>query len=155
MLLLNQLNQVVVIATGYNSCDYIYDSSSAPNHSSEDARLPALYSNLLQKLEEFMIRDEKLGKEEPRGKIASSLLSGSLSMALCCILHESQFCVYWYKVYSRYYWLFEGFITLSIWVWMWEKSSHFKQIGRIYGEDKHQELIKVLALASKGRYSWF
>ncbi|OAY58252.1 general transcription and DNA repair factor IIH subunit TFB4 isoform X1 [Manihot esculenta] len=85
MLLLNQLNQVVVIATGYNSCDYIYDSSSAPNHSSEDARLPALYSNLLQKLEEFMIRDEKLGKEEPRGKLASSLLSGSLSMALCYI----------------------------------------------------------------------
>ncbi|KAG8660457.1 hypothetical protein MANES_02G162200v8 [Manihot esculenta] len=37
------------------------------------------------KLEEFMIRDEKLGKEEPRGKLASSLLSGSLSMALCYI----------------------------------------------------------------------
>ncbi|KAI3699242.1 hypothetical protein L2E82_43404 [Cichorium intybus] len=27
IILLNQLNQVVVIATGFNSCDYIYDSS--------------------------------------------------------------------------------------------------------------------------------
>ncbi|KAJ0954090.1 putative TFIIH subunit Tfb4/GTF2H3, von Willebrand factor A-like domain superfamily [Helianthus annuus] len=30
VLLLNQLNQVMVIATGLNSCDYIYDSSSGP-----------------------------------------------------------------------------------------------------------------------------
>ncbi|XP_037496336.1 general transcription and DNA repair factor IIH subunit TFB4 isoform X1 [Jatropha curcas] len=85
ILLLNQLNQVVVIATGYNSCNYVYDSSLAANQSSEDGRMPALYSNLLQALEEFMIKDEKLGKEESQGKIASSLLSGSLSMALCYI----------------------------------------------------------------------
>ncbi|WCJ44630.1 General transcription factor IIH subunit 3 [Euphorbia peplus] len=85
ILLLNQLNHVVVIATGYNSCDYVYDSSWDENQTSDDGRMPALYSNMLQKLEEFMIKDEKLGKEETPRKIASSLLSGSLSMALCYI----------------------------------------------------------------------
>jgi transcription initiation factor TFIIH subunit 3 len=88
ILLLNQLNQVVVIASGYNTCDYIYDSSSdASQLGSEDGRMPSLYSNLLQKLEEFMIKDEKLGKEQSQRAIKSSLLSGSLSMAICCILH--------------------------------------------------------------------
>ncbi|XP_061973219.1 general transcription and DNA repair factor IIH subunit TFB4 isoform X1 [Populus nigra] len=86
ILLLNQLNQVVVIASGYNACDYIYDSSSdASQLGSEDGRMPSLYSNLLQKLEEFMIKDEKLGKEQSQRAIKSSLLSGSLSMALCYI----------------------------------------------------------------------
>ncbi|KAA8546399.1 hypothetical protein F0562_002862 [Nyssa sinensis] len=78
-LLLNQLNQVVVIATGFNSCDYVYDSSSnsvAPNQRTE---------RLLQKLEEFVIKDEQLSKEESADGIGSSLLSGSLSMALCYI----------------------------------------------------------------------
>uniref|UniRef100_A0A5B7ASY7 General transcription and DNA repair factor IIH subunit TFB4 n=1 Tax=Davidia involucrata TaxID=16924 RepID=A0A5B7ASY7_DAVIN len=79
ILLLNQLNQVVVIATGFNSCDYVYDSSSnavAPNQRAE---------SLLQKLEEFVIKDEQLSKEESVDGIGSSLLSGSLSMALCYI----------------------------------------------------------------------
>ena len=86
ILLLSQLNQIVVIATGCNSCSYIYNSSSDSNHSSEALGMPALYSNLLQKLEEFVAKDEQLGKAQTPGAIASSLLSGSLSMALCCIL---------------------------------------------------------------------
>ncbi|KAJ4824647.1 hypothetical protein Tsubulata_020483 [Turnera subulata] len=54
ILLLNQLNQVVIIATGHNSCDCIYDSSSPPQtHSSENGALPALYAHLLQRLEEY------------------------------------------------------------------------------------------------------
>ncbi|KAI9106443.1 hypothetical protein K1719_021971 [Acacia pycnantha] len=85
ILLLSQLNQIVVIATGCNSCSYIYDSSSDSNHSSEAVGMPALYSNLLQKLEEFVAKDEQLGKAQTPGAIASSLLSGSLSMALCYI----------------------------------------------------------------------
>ncbi|XP_038692631.1 general transcription and DNA repair factor IIH subunit TFB4-like isoform X7 [Tripterygium wilfordii] len=85
ILLLNQLNQVVVIATGYSSCGYIYDSSSATNMSNENGRMPALYSSLLWSLEEFLNKDEKLSKREPEGKIASSLLSGSLSLALCYV----------------------------------------------------------------------
>ncbi|KVI03023.1 hypothetical protein Ccrd_018683 [Cynara cardunculus var. scolymus] len=78
ILLLNQLNQVVVIATGFNSCDYIYDSSLG--HTNQRAE------TLLQKLEEFVIKDEALNKEDSVDGIGSSLLSGSLSMALCCIL---------------------------------------------------------------------
>ncbi|VVA91759.1 unnamed protein product [Arabis nemorensis] len=86
---LNQLNQVVVIATGYSSCDYIYDSSSTSNHGSlESSRigLPALFGSLIEKLEDFITKDEELIKEEEvEDRIASSLLSGSLSMALCYI----------------------------------------------------------------------
>ncbi|KAF9682612.1 hypothetical protein SADUNF_Sadunf05G0127000 [Salix dunnii] len=88
ILLLNQLNQVVVIASGYNTCDYIYDSSSdASQLGPENGKMPSLYSNLLQKLEDFMIKDERLGKEQSQRAIKSTLLSGALSMALCCILH--------------------------------------------------------------------
>ncbi|OWM88429.1 hypothetical protein CDL15_Pgr003841 [Punica granatum] len=83
---LHQLNQVVVIATGYNCCDYIYDSSSATNQSSGTGMMPAFCSNLLEKLDKFVTRDEQLEKGGQEGGIASSLLSGSLSMALCCIL---------------------------------------------------------------------
>lgn len=85
ILTLNQLNQVVVIATGYNSCDYVFDSSSDLNRSFENGRMPVMCSSLLQKLEEFLITDEQLSKEEPEGKIKPSLFSGSLSMALCYI----------------------------------------------------------------------
>ncbi|PRQ26530.1 putative TFIIH subunit Tfb4/p34 protein [Rosa chinensis] len=85
ILLLNQLNQVVVIATGYSSCSYIYDSTSAPSHGSDQGRMPALCSNLLQKLEEFVTEDEQLLKEASAEGTPSSLLSGSLSMALCYI----------------------------------------------------------------------
>ncbi|PON46992.1 TFIIH subunit [Parasponia andersonii] len=86
ILLLNQLNQVVVIATGYNHCDYVFDSSLATNQGSENGRMPALCYDLLQKLEEFLVKDEQLHKEGSEKGLASSLLSGSLSMALCCIL---------------------------------------------------------------------
>ncbi|KAJ7959126.1 putative General transcription factor IIH subunit [Quillaja saponaria] len=85
ILLLNQLNQVVVIATGRNSCGYIYDSSTTSDHGLETGTMPALSSNLLLKLEEFVDKDEQLGKVDSEGAIASSLLSGSLSMALCYI----------------------------------------------------------------------
>ncbi|XVE95466.1 hypothetical protein REPUB_Repub02eG0100000 [Reevesia pubescens] len=86
ILTLNQLNQVLVIAAGYNSCDYIFDSSSDMNRSFENGRMPVICSSLLQNLEEFLTKDEQLSKEEPEGRIKSSLLSGSLSMALSCIL---------------------------------------------------------------------
>ena len=88
---LNQLNQVVVIATGYSSCDYVYDSSLTLSVSSESrgAGMPALFGSLLEKLEDFISRDAELAEGgEHVDRIASSLLSGSLSMALCCILFE-------------------------------------------------------------------
>ncbi|KAJ0616533.1 putative TFIIH subunit Tfb4/GTF2H3, von Willebrand factor A-like domain superfamily [Helianthus annuus] len=77
VLLLNQLNQVMVIATGLNSCDYIYDSSSGPT--------TPMFETLLQKLEDFVAKDEELNKDDSVDGIGSSLLSGSLSMALCYI----------------------------------------------------------------------
>ncbi|GAB4844897.1 RNA polymerase II transcription factor B subunit 4 [Ancistrocladus abbreviatus] len=90
ILLLNQLNQVVVIATGYNSCSYIYDSSlsssSSITQSTENGKMPAFCSELLENLEKFLENDEKLSSEQSVDGIGSSLLSGSLSMALCCIL---------------------------------------------------------------------
>ncbi|XP_057504984.1 general transcription and DNA repair factor IIH subunit TFB4 [Actinidia eriantha] len=76
VLLLNQLNQVVVIATGFNTCDYVFDSSVGSTQRAE---------SLLQKLEAFVVKDEQLGKEVSVDGIGSSLLSGSLSMALCYI----------------------------------------------------------------------
>ncbi|KAL5746802.1 hypothetical protein ACOSQ2_024099 [Xanthoceras sorbifolium] len=82
ILTLNQLNQVVVIATGCNSCD---DSSKATNQNFGNGRMPTLCATLLQNLEESITRDEQLGKGEAEERIACSLLSGSLSMALCYI----------------------------------------------------------------------
>ncbi|XP_009776618.1 general transcription and DNA repair factor IIH subunit TFB4 [Nicotiana tabacum] len=76
ILLLNQMNQVVVIATGYNSCDYVFDSSSSSMQRAEC---------LLEKLEEFVDKDETLSQEDSVDGVGFSLLSGSLSMALCYI----------------------------------------------------------------------
>ncbi|KAK9167611.1 hypothetical protein Scep_002802 [Stephania cephalantha] len=88
IILLNQLNQVVVIATGLNSCDYIFDSS-APSKVEpfESARMPLLYSRVLRRLEDFLGSDERSERSNGAAAAAapSSLLSGSLSLALCYI----------------------------------------------------------------------
>lgn len=78
ILLLNQLNQVVVIATGYNSCGYIFDSSTSQG---EEQRA----EHLLQKLEEFVEKDKSVCQEDSVACPGFSLLAGSLSMALCYI----------------------------------------------------------------------
>lgn len=78
ILLLNQLNQVVVIASGHNSCSYIFDSSDSQ---SQNQRA----EHLLHKLEEFVENDQELCREESVDGPGFSLLSGSLSMALCYI----------------------------------------------------------------------
>ncbi|CAJ1974214.1 unnamed protein product [Sphenostylis stenocarpa] len=85
ILLLGQLNQVIVIATGCNSCAYVYDSTSERNHGSTTGTMPALYSNLLHNLDEFVSKDQQLDVPHKSGTVPSSLLSGSLSMALCYI----------------------------------------------------------------------
>jgi len=90
ILLLNQLNQVVIIATGYNTCSYIFDSSvsssTSTNQTSGNVGLPAFCAELLENLEKFLNKDEKLSTSDTVDGVGSSLLSGSLSMALCCIL---------------------------------------------------------------------
>ncbi|XP_026663879.1 general transcription and DNA repair factor IIH subunit TFB4 isoform X1 [Phoenix dactylifera] len=84
VLLLNQLNQVVLIATGVNSCGYIYDSAGGGSHG---GNVPAVCSEILRRLEEFVAKDRRLGKGPDRVVVGgvSSLLSGSLSLALCYI----------------------------------------------------------------------
>ncbi|GER41893.1 basal transcription factor complex subunit-related [Striga asiatica] len=78
ILLVNQQNQVVVIATGYNYCDYVFDSSATQ---SQNLRA----EHLLQKLDEFVEKDGSICLEDSVDGPGSSLLSGSLSMALCYI----------------------------------------------------------------------
>ncbi|GAB2224222.1 hypothetical protein Droror1_Dr00004974 [Drosera rotundifolia] len=89
ILLLNQLNQIVVIATGYNSCGYVYDSSlsslSKMTQSSGNGVLPGFCEELLGNLEGLLEKDEKLSSEESVDGVPASLLSGSLSIALCYI----------------------------------------------------------------------
>ncbi|KAK9162218.1 hypothetical protein Syun_003120 [Stephania yunnanensis] len=88
IILLNQLNQVVVIATGLNSCDYIFDSSAPSKvEAFETARMPLLYSRVLRRLEDFLESDERSERSNGAAAAAvpSSLLSGSLSLALCYI----------------------------------------------------------------------
>lgn len=100
ILLLNQLNHVVVIATGINSCAYVYDSSMAPRSGYSNGNMPAVFSETLAKLAEFVAREkEMVGDDEAVGK-ASSLLSGSLSLALCCILQ-----LIYFVLYNNYYFL--------------------------------------------------
>ncbi|XP_072982270.1 general transcription and DNA repair factor IIH subunit TFB4 [Typha latifolia] len=84
LLLLNQLNHVVLIATGVYSCSYIYDSEEGGG----GGHVPAVCSEILGKLEEFVAKDGRLGKGSDRvspGGGVASLLSGSLSLALCYI----------------------------------------------------------------------
>ncbi|KAG0476492.1 hypothetical protein HPP92_013333 [Vanilla planifolia] len=83
--LLNQSNQVVLIATGINSCGYIYDSGTKGSEGS--GKVMEVSSEILRRLEEFVDRDKKLGKLQGMavGSNVSSLVSGSLSLALCYI----------------------------------------------------------------------
>jgi transcription initiation factor TFIIH subunit 3 len=53
--------------------------------------MPALYSNLLHNLDEFVAKDQQLTTTHKPGTVPSSLLSGALSMALCCILFTAPF----------------------------------------------------------------
>ncbi|CAA6664933.1 unnamed protein product [Spirodela intermedia] len=82
ILLINPLNQVVVIATGVKSCGYIYDSGGG----SDGTSVSDLRAGFLRRLEEFVERDRQLCRDGERAAATtSSLLSGSLSLALCYI----------------------------------------------------------------------
>lgn len=85
LLLMNQLNQVVLIASGVNSCGYIYDSGSGGSEGGYS--VSEVQSTIRRRLDEFVERDGKLWKESERvvRSSLSSLLSGSLSLALCYI----------------------------------------------------------------------
>jgi hypothetical protein len=86
ILLLNHLNRVAVIAAGVSSCAYIFDSSdaSAPG----GIGVAATFGNTSQKMEEFISQDAHAttSNSSVDSGSAASLLSGALSLALCCIL---------------------------------------------------------------------
>ncbi|KAG6501166.1 hypothetical protein ZIOFF_041036 [Zingiber officinale] len=98
LLLLNQFNQVVLITTGVNSCSYIYDSEEGGAESAT-GKVPAACSKILLRLEEFLTKDRLLGKDPDKAVASSvsSLLSGSLSLALCCILNSSTKCFFFHS----------------------------------------------------------
>jgi len=91
LLLLHQMNQLVVIGTGTNSCEFIYDSSttnseykkSKDTKGSQEFLTPSTI--IVQQLEDFVRRDQALNTNNNATKNIHSLLSGSLSMALCYI----------------------------------------------------------------------
>ncbi|KMZ74119.1 putative RNA polymerase II transcription factor B subunit [Zostera marina] len=84
VLLLNQLNEIVLIAHGINSCGYIYNSSMENRRGGK--RGPAFFAEVSEKLKEFMEADclHRKGAKST-STIVPSLLSGSLSLALCYI----------------------------------------------------------------------
>lgn len=91
ILLLHQMNQLVVIGTGTNSCEFIYDSSTMNSEykkskdikGAEEFLTPSTI--IVQQLEDFIKRDQALNTNNNTAKNIHSLLSGSLSMALCYI----------------------------------------------------------------------
>ena len=86
LLLLNHLNRVVVIAAGVSSCAYIFDSSDASP--AGGVGVTATFENASRKVEEFIAQDARAtaGNGSVASANAASLLSGALSLALCCIL---------------------------------------------------------------------
>ena len=85
ILLLNHLNRVVVIAAGVSSCAYILDSSDASP--SGGAGVSDTFDRASRKAEEFIAQDARAtaGNGSVASANAASLLSGALSLALCCI----------------------------------------------------------------------
>ena len=86
LLLLNHLNRVVVIAAGVSSCAYIFDSSDASP--AGGVGVMATFDKASRKVEEFIAQDARAtaGNGSLASANAASLLSGALSLALCCIL---------------------------------------------------------------------
>eukprot|EP00249_Psilotum_nudum_P006315 c19632_g1_i1 orf=878-1693(-) len=94
--LLNHLNQLVVIATGAHSCCVIYKSGIGSGGGFESGRSVSKCSSgqhlspsskIMEQLELFLSKEEaaSVNVEEGDLKDFPSLLSGSLSMALCYI----------------------------------------------------------------------
>ncbi|CAM6096529.1 unnamed protein product [Calypogeia fissa] len=89
ILLLNQANQVVVIATGATSCAYLFDSSESDVSDTARSRVStkkqSTVEKITQNLEDFMSKEAVYDLNQGMEDNKYSLLSGSLSMALCYI----------------------------------------------------------------------
>ena len=87
ILLLNNLNQLVVIAYGARTCGFVFNSessSSEPSGSRNKRQQASFPSRILKQLERFLQKENVLPEEVNFNEF--SLLSGALSMSLCCIL---------------------------------------------------------------------
>ncbi|KAL2631643.1 hypothetical protein R1flu_016329 [Riccia fluitans] len=87
--LLNQANRVVVIGTGATSCAYLYDSQgievAANARSARAVKKQSAVEKITQKLEDFVAKEAVCDLNQGMEDTRYSLLSGSLSMALCYI----------------------------------------------------------------------
>lgn len=85
ILLLNNLNEVVVIAYGARSCGHVFSSNLEKTKNDKHQVSPS--SRILKQLEEVLSKEVVLPGAAERDSFKEySLLSGALSMSLCCIL---------------------------------------------------------------------
>jgi hypothetical protein len=86
ILLLNNSNQLVVIAYGARTCSFVFNSESVSNEASgsrNKRQKPSSPSRILKHLERFLQKESVLPEDANFSEF--SLLSGALSMSLCCI----------------------------------------------------------------------
>ncbi|XP_024522762.1 general transcription and DNA repair factor IIH subunit TFB4 isoform X1 [Selaginella moellendorffii] len=76
--LMNHMNHLVIIASGCNSCEFLYDSLDSDERAGANHQTAS--EKIVHKLNDFVSRD---ATQPP--KFQPSLLSASLSMALCYI----------------------------------------------------------------------
>lgn len=85
LLLLNNLNQLVVIASGARSCSFIFNSQSGGTEA-PGSKYISPSSKIMKRVEKFLLKEDAAYKEVEKDTLNfHSLLSGSLSMALCYI----------------------------------------------------------------------
>ena len=105
ILLLNNLNQLVVIAYGARTCGFVFNSessSSEPSGSRNKRQQASFPSRILKQLERFLQKENVLPEEVNFNEF--SLLSGALSMSLCCILTFTT-PKYQYEIFKMWIWL--------------------------------------------------
>ena len=105
ILLLNNLNQLVVIAYGARTCGFVFNSessSSEPSGSRNKRQQASFPSRIFKQLERFLQKESVVPEEVNFNEF--SLLSGALSMSLCCILTFTT-PKYRYEIFRIWIWL--------------------------------------------------
>lgn len=88
VLLLNNLNQLVVIAAGAQSCSFIFNSESGNIEASgnkHNKQHLAPSAKILRQIDKFLEKEVASDEVDKSSSNFHSLLSGALSMALCYI----------------------------------------------------------------------
>ena len=135
ILLLNNINQLVVIAYGARTCGFVFNSessSSEPSGSRNKRQQVSFPSRILKQLERFLQKESVLPEEVNFNEF--SLLSGALSMSLCCILTFTT-PKYRYEIFKIWIWLCIPYIK----AWLHPRLEDFFDIMQIYKE--HLKLV--------------